>query len=141
MKTRTATLLCAFALLVSVQTACAAGKAIWHYVSLPLIEGAGIYGGVASLVDDNASLHTQIAGGTNLGLIAAQGVLGMTAALSKGDARLKIRKVHRVLGFVITGAALWMGIANSVDGTSVGPQVGSYGYAALSTVPLIMFKF
>ena len=133
--------LLAIVALGSFQAVPAAEKAIWHYVSIPIIEGTGVFASVASIVDDRSSTHTMVASGTNLGLIAAQGTLGLITAFSSDERRLKMRKVHRVLGFVITGAALWLGIANSIDGGDAAQQATSYGYAALTSVPLIMFSF
>ena len=131
----------ALAVALLAQQAPAMDKAVWHYISLPLVDGAGIYAGVASLVDKDASLNTDIAAGTTLGLLAAQGTLGMITAFAGEEHRPALRKVHRIMGFVVTAAGLWLGVANSVDGADWPQQAGAYGFTALSTVPLIMFRF
>jgi small neutral amino acid transporter SnatA (MarC family) len=121
--------------------AVAAEKAVWHYVSVPIIEGTGIFASVASLADNGASANTTAAAITNLGLMATEGTLGLITAFLDGDGRRKMRTVHRVMGFVLTAAGLWLGIANSVDHADAVQQATSYSYAALTTVPIIMFSF
>ena len=129
------------AVLVLAYGAHADGKAVFHYVSIPIIEGTGIYASVASLVDDDASVSTQAASITNLGLMATQGTLGMLAAFMSDEAGVKLRAAHRVIGFVITGASVWLAASATVDEAPVARQVGAYGYAAMTTVPLVTFRF
>jgi len=119
----------------------AENKALIHYLSAPVIEGTGAYASIASLLDHNAGVNTEAAAYTNLGLLAVEGTLGVVTAFLDGDGRRKMRTVHRVMGFVITAAAVWLGAANSLDHVDPAVQATSYSYAALSTVPIIMFSF
>lgn len=52
------------------------------------------------------------------------------------------RTVHRIIGFAVTGAALWLTAAAAID-DNVASHVKyvSGDYTALSVVPLIIFKF
>lgn len=118
-----------------------AGKDIFHYISLPVIEGAGIYASVASLTDDNSTNLTKAASVTNLALMAANGALGMTAALSEGDRRYNIRKAHRIIGFIVTGASVWLSVSNSVDEVKMPTRIVSYCYSGLTLIPIITFSF
>jgi hypothetical protein len=73
--------------------------------------------------------------------MAAQGTLGLLTAIDMDEASVKLRPVHRILGFVIVGAGLWLGVANSIDGAEASRQVAAYSYGALATVPIVMFSF
>jgi len=118
-----------------------AGKDIFHYISLPIIEGAGIYASVASLVDDNSTNLTKAASVTNLALMGVNGALGMTSALSEGERRQKIRRAHRIIGFIVTGASIWLSISASVDEVEIPTRVVSYCYSGLTLIPIITFSF
>jgi heme A synthase len=116
-------------------------KALYHYISLPIIEGAGIYGSIASLTDDHAGGSTKAAAITNLALLGTNATLGMITAMDKGNSRPKLRVVHRIIACTVTAAALWLGISGTVDKVAVSTQAVSYSYTALTTVPIIMFSF
>jgi heme A synthase len=118
-----------------------AGKEIWHYVSLPLIEGAGIYASVKSLTDDNGGALTQAASIANLSFLGANAALGMITVFSNDDARYKLRTVHRIIGFTVSAAALWLSISASVDEVDTSARIVSYAYTGMSVVPIIMFSF
>jgi hypothetical protein len=116
-----------------------------HFCTVPIIEGTGIYASVASLADAHASLHTDIAAGTNLGLLATQGTLGLLTAFSSGERRTKVRSIHHVVAFLVASAGIWLGVANSIDHahdhSNVPQQVAAYVYGGLATGPIIMFSF
>lgn len=118
-----------------------AGKDIFHYVSLPLIEGAGIYASVKSLVDENSRTSTKAASITNLSLMGTNGVLGLITVFSSGDTRPKIRKVHRIVGFTVSAAALWLSISSTIDKVDKSARFVSYGYTGLTVIPIITFSF
>jgi heme A synthase len=129
-------------LIVSINTPLFAGKDIFHYISLPLIEGAGIYTSIRTLTDDNSETSTKAAAVTNLALLGTNGALGLTTIFLDDDARLKMRSIHRVMGFTISAASIWLSVATSIDDdieTST-PYV-SYGYSAVTLIPLFTFTF
>jgi hypothetical protein len=117
-------------------------KDISHYISLPLIEGGGIYSSVKALSVADLST-TKAAAGTNIGLLASNATLGTIAFFLEGDARSNIRTVHRIVGFTLTAAAVWLSIQMSVDDNMKEEPARyiSYGYAGLTVVPIILFSF
>ena len=118
-----------------------ADKAVWHYISLPLIEGAGIYSSIKSLTDDNSGISTKAASITNLSLLGANATFGMITMFSSEDARYKLRTAHRIIGITVSAAALWLSISASVDEVDKSARIVSYAYTGMSVVPIIMFSF
>ncbi len=55
------TIVVAAAVLILAAQSAVARKSVCHYVTVPLIEGVGVYASVATLVDKDASLHADIA--------------------------------------------------------------------------------
>lgn len=127
-------------LLVFVVTA-HADKAVWHYVSLPLIEGAGIYSSIKSLTDDNSGTSTTAASITNLSLLGTNATFGMITMFSSEGARYNLRTVHRIIGITVSAAALWLSISASVDEVDKSAKITSYAYTGMSVVPIVMFSF
>ena len=119
----------------------ASGKSVLHYVTLPLIEGAGIYASASTLADDDASVNAKVSAGTNLAVLGTNAALGLVTAFSSDETREKMRRVHRILGFVATAGALWLGISSSIDEAPAATQAVSYTYAGLSVIPLVTFRF
>ena len=118
-----------------------AGKGIVHYITLPLIEGAGIYASVKSLTDDNSGASTKAASITNLALLGTNGAFGMIAMFSSEDARYKLRTVHRIIGITVSVASLWLSISASADNVETPTRIVSYGYTGMTLIPVIMFSF
>lgn len=118
-----------------------AGKDIVHYVTLPLIEGAGIYASIASLTDDNSGASTKAASVTNLALLGTNGAFGMIAMFSSEDTRYKLRTVHRIIGFAVSAASLWLSISATADDVDTPTKIVSYGYTGMTLIPIIMFSF
>lgn len=118
-----------------------AGKEIFHYITLPLIEGAGIYASVKSVTDDNSGNSTKAASITNLSLLGTNAAFGMIAMFSSEDKRYKLRTMHRIIGFTVSAAALWLSISASVDDVDKSARIVSYGYTGMSIIPVIMFSF
>ena len=119
-----------------------AWKTVSHFVSLPLIEGAGIYV-CAKTLSDAESVGSKAAAGVNLGLLAGNAAIGATTMFLPGEKREKLRTVHRVVAFAVTAAAIGLSVANTVDDnihdTSTRPIC--YGYAGLTVVPIVLFSF
>ena len=118
-----------------------ADKAVWHYVSLPLIEGAGIYSSIKSLTDDNSGTSTKVSSITNLSLLGTNATFGMITMFSSEEARYKLRTVHRIIGITVSAAALWLSISASVDEVDKSARIVSYAYTGMSVIPVIMFSF
>ena len=118
-----------------------ADKAVWHYVSLPLIEGAGIYSSIKSLTDDNSGTSTTAASITNLTLLGTNATFGLITMFSSEDARYKLRTAHRIIGITVSAAALWLSISASVDDVETSTRIVSYAYTGMSIIPVIMFSF
>jgi len=125
---------------------CAAPVNAWktaaHIVSLPLIEGSGIYASVKTLAGAGGTA-ANAAAAANLGVLAANAAVGVTAMVMKDEARENLTKIHRIGGFIVTASALALSIAVSADtNTSDDPvRFVSWGYTAFTAVPLIMFAF
>jgi heme A synthase len=117
-------------------------KALSHYISLPLIEGAGIYTSVYALSHAEQPL-TKTASGVNLALLGTNATLGLVTVFSRGDTSDRLRRVHRLVAYGITAAALLLSVSASVDENLREDPVRfvSYGYAGLTAIPLILFAF
>ena len=131
-----------FYCVVSINTPLFAGKELFHYISLPLIEGAGIYTSIRALTDDNSEPSTDAAAITNLALLGTNGALGLTTIFLEDDARYNMRTIHRIMGFTISAASLWLSVATSIDDDieQSTPYV-SYGYSAVTLIPIFTFSF
>lgn len=130
-----------FLVIISCSICFAGWQKTSHLVSLPLIEGSGIYSSVRLLsVSENA--FTKTAAITNLSLLATNAAMGMVTMLGPSDNYAKLRPWHRALGFAITasGVALSIAAANDHNVTSTDRGI-TYGYTGLTTVPLILFLF
>jgi hypothetical protein len=122
----------------------ASWKSAAHFVSLPIIEGTGIYSSVIGLRDGELGV-TKAAGVTNLALLGTNATFGMLSKMGPMDSRAKLHKIHRFIGFGVTAAALWLSISasldNGINGRPSGAQYTSYAYTGLTVVPLILFAF
>jgi len=118
-----------------------AGKGLYHFISLPLIEGAGIYTSVKSLTDDVSGPSTKAASITNLALLGTNGALGLTAMLLPEETSGKMRTVHKIVGYTVAAASIWLAISGSVDEIDKTTRYVSYGYGGLTLIPVIMFSF
>jgi heme A synthase len=124
---------------------CATSVFAWkkeaHFISMPIIEGAGLYTSIRCL-QDTRSLSTQIPSITTIVLLAGNAGLGATAIFGSQDNYPMLRTIHRYLGMAVTAAALWMTIAaaNDRDVNNLTRNI-SYGYTAVTAVPIIIFSF
>ncbi len=112
-----------------------------HFISLPLIEGSGLYSSIMVL-DESKAASTKAPAVASITLLAANAALGATTIFGPQDWYPKLRAIHRYLGFGITAAGIWMSIAagNDKNVKNLDRNV-SYAYTALSTVPIIIFSF
>lgn len=116
------------------------GKTLAHIISVPLIEGAGIYSAVNMIQSDNS--NSKAAGITSVSLLGLNAGLGAFTMFGNAENYSSFRLVHRILGFAVTGAGLWMTISAATDDNikSHVPYVAG-GYTALTVVPLVIFRF
>ena len=115
-------------------------KTLMHMVSLPIIDGAGIYSSVRCLQSGNTSSNA--AAITSLSLLGVNAGLGMLTMASNAERYGNFRMTHRVIGFLVSGAAIWMAASAAVDDDIAKIDKGvAGGYAALTVVPLVLFSF
>jgi len=94
-------------------------------------------------IRDGDGPATRAAGVTNISLLGVNSALGALKLFGPEDAQPAFRKIHRITGFVVTAAALWLSVSTTIDENTKGtatPYV-AYGFTALTTVPLIIFAF
>ena len=112
-----------------------------HFISLPLIEGSGLYSSIM-ILDESNNASTKAPAVASITLLAANAALGATTVFGPQDWYPTLRTIHRYLGFGITAAGIWMSIAagNDKNVKNLDRNI-SYGFTALSTVPIIIFSF
>jgi hypothetical protein len=112
-----------------------------HFISLPFIEGAGLYSSIMVL-QESAAASSKAPAAATLTLLVANAALGATTAFGPQDWYPNLRAIHRYMGFGITAAGLWMSIAAANDKNVRNLERNtSYAFTALSTVPIIIFSF
>ncbi len=112
-----------------------------HFLSLPLIEGTGIYSSVRMLQDSQSS-GTKASAIACLTLLGTEAGLGCFAIFGPQPNYPKIRRIHRYVGFALSAAALWMSISAANDANVRNNDRNFvHGYALLTTIPLIAFAF
>jgi hypothetical protein len=112
-----------------------------HFISLPFIEGAGLYSSIMVLEESSAT-SSKVPAAATVTLLVANAAVGAATAFGPQDWYPAMRTMHRFMGYGITVAALWMSIAAANDKNVKNPERNvSYVYTALSTVPIIMFSF
>jgi hypothetical protein len=116
------------------------GKTIGHLISIPIIEGSGIYTSVKMLGTHDA--NASAAAVTNLCLIGTNAGIGAYTLFGHPDNYGTLRLVHRITGFITSAASIWMAVSavDSPDLKKVDKGVG-VGYAVLTVVPLFVFSF
>ncbi|HUI92368.1 MAG TPA: hypothetical protein VLX68_09005 [Chitinivibrionales bacterium] len=112
-----------------------------HFISLPIIEGAGLYTSIRCLMDTK-SAATQVPSIATITLLAGNATLGAVSVFGPQENYPVLRTIHRYVGFGITAAALWMSVAagNDRNVNNLTRNI-SYGYTAVTTVPIIIFSF
>jgi hypothetical protein len=112
-----------------------------HLITLPLIEGGGIYTAVVA-IRDSPSLQTRTPAITTLSLLGVNAAAGVFTLLGPKENYPVMRIIHRSLGFAITAAAIWLSVAEAGDpNVKDATRTVAYGYTGLTMVPLIIFNF
>ncbi len=115
-------------------------KTLAHIISIPLLDGAGIYTGVQMLKTESA--NNKASAITSLSLLGVNAGLGATSMFAHSENMSWVRTTHRVVGFLVTGASVWMAVSAGVDDQiKTGDKIIAGGFAGLTVVPLIMFSF
>lgn len=116
------------------------GKTIGHIISVPLIDAAGIYSSVKVIGTDE--VNGTAAAITNLSLLGINAGLGVWTMLSGDKTYQNTRTLHRILGFAITGASIWLAVSSAVNDDITGFDKGvAAGYSVMTVVPILMFSF
>jgi hypothetical protein len=137
--------LIAVALIFASAVSAAPVKLIMHLASIPVIDGTGIYSSV-NFIQHGDLTATKTLGITNISLLAVNAGLGVLKIAGPDDWKPQVRLIHRIVGFVVTAAAIGMSVSASLDkglnnNTGIIGRYLSYGYSALTVVPLIIFSF
>lgn len=112
-----------------------------HFISLPLIEGSGLYSSIM-IVRESDAVSTKVPAYSTMTLLGINAALGGFTVLGPQEYYPTLRMIHRFLGFGLTAVGLWMNIAAAND-KAVKPleRNVSYVYTGLTTVPIILFSF
>jgi heme A synthase len=112
-----------------------------HFISLPLIEGSGLYSSIM-ILQESKTTSTKVPAVATASLLAVNAALGATTVFGPQDLYPTFRIIHRVVGFGLTAAGLWMSLAASRDKNVKNLERNvSYGYTVLTAVPIIIFSF
>ena len=116
------------------------GKTVSHLVTIPVIEGTGIYTSVQMI--RTGQPNSTAAAITNLALIGIDAGIGAYTLFGKPDNYSTLRTVHRIAGMVTSAAAIWLTTSAwlNPDMRSVDRGV-STGYSVMTVVPVILFSF
>ena len=115
-------------------------KTLFHIISIPVIDGAGIYSSVRCLQTDNT--NNKASAITNLSLLGLNAGLGILSMVNQSDSYRKLRTTHRVIGFLLSGAAVWLTVSMALDEDIARIDKGmASGYTALTAIPLVLFSF
>jgi hypothetical protein len=101
------------AVLIFATSACAWKKEA-HFISLPIIEGGGLYTSIRCLLDTK-SAATQVPSITTITLLAANATIGAVSIFGPQENYPMLRTIHRYVGMGIFAAGLWMSIAAGND--------------------------
>ena len=116
------------------------GKEIGHIVSVPVIEGAGIYTSAKMIGTGDA--NATAAGITNISLLAINATIGVIKVFGNVDNYQAWKTAHRIVGYTIAGASVWMAVSAITNNNTSKLDKGiAGGYSALTFVPIILFSF
>jgi heme A synthase len=132
--------ICAVVVLIAATSAFAWKKEA-HFITLPIIEGLGLYTSIRCL-QDTRSAATQVPSIATIGLLAANAGIGAFSIFGPQENYPLLRTIHRFVGMGVCAAALWMTLAaaNDRDVNNLTRNI-SYGYTVVTAVPIIVFSF
>jgi hypothetical protein len=125
--------------------ACVSSPLAWkkevHFLTLPFIEGLGIYSSTRILQDSQSS-GTKASAIAGLSLLGIESGIGAAAIFGPQPNYPKLRRIHRYVGFALSAAALWMSISAGSDAHVENEARNfTHGFAIATTIPLIVFSF
>lgn len=124
----------------AMQTQAMDGKTLGHIISIPVLEGVGIYSSVRMLQsrDPNATA----AAITNLSLIGINAGIGAYTLFGNSENYGTLRTVHRIAGFLTSAAAVWLTTSAWLDDDLRKVDKGvATGYSVMTVVPVVIFSF
>ena len=123
-----------------VSSPCAWKKEV-HFLTLPFIEGTGIYSSIRILQDSQSS-GTKASAITSLSLLCIEAGLGSMAIFGPQPNYPKLRRIHRYVAFALSAAALWMSISVANDAHVENEARNfTHAFAITTTMPLIVYSF
>jgi hypothetical protein len=138
--TRIRAIVTAISIAACVSSPCAWKKEV-HFLTLPFIEGSGIYSAVR-ILQDSKSAGTKASAITSLSLLGIEAGLGGAAIFGPQPNYPKLRRIHRFVGFAVAASALWMSISAGNDRNVENRDRNfAYGYAMATAIPVIIFSF
>jgi hypothetical protein len=134
-----------FIVTVFVIGACCSSSFAWkkevHFLTLPFIEGTGIYSSLRILQDSQSS-GTKASTVTGLSLLGIEAGLGSAAIFGPQPNYPKLRRIHRYVAFALSAAALWMSISVANDAHVENEARNfTHSFAIMTTIPLIVYSF
>ncbi|MBN1308027.1 MAG: hypothetical protein JXA18_08935 [Chitinispirillaceae bacterium] len=116
------------------------GKTIGHLISIPIIEGTGIYSSIRLMQTGGANATASAV--TNLSLIVVNSGVGAYTLFGKPADYTRWRTVHRITGFVTGAAGIWLAASAGINNDVAGLDKGiAAGYGIVAVVPVVMFSF
>ncbi len=113
----------------------------YHIAGVVVGEGLGWYSSITSVMYGQSD-WTKAAAIVNMTLLVSQAALGTLTILGVGD-YTDMLLVHRIVGFSVLAASIWLSVSATLDkGLNQGATpYTSYGYSAVSVVPVIVYSF
>ena len=112
-----------------------------HVISVPIIEGLGIYSSIRVL-QDSRSGFTKVSAISSLTLLTVNAAMGSYIVFGpQTDYALK-RSVHKYIGYAITAAALWMSVSAGNEARIENSDKNIFHcYTLATSIPIIVFSF
>jgi|GEM_PF-901435 hypothetical protein len=112
-----------------------------HFISLPLIEGMGVYSSVR-ILQDSKSAWTKSSAIMNISLLATDAALGSYLVFDQPPNYALFRAIHRYVGIATTATALVMSLSAGNDSHIENSDRNiMYGYTLVTSIPIIVFSF
>jgi hypothetical protein len=125
---------------IFVSAPCAWKKEI-HYLTLPLVEGCGVYASTRILQDSN-SWGSKASAITGLSLLGIEAGLASVAIFGAKPDYPRVCRIHRFAGYALAAAAVWMSISAANDGNVENRDRNfAHGYAIAAVMPVVIFSF
>lgn len=116
------------------------GKTLSHLISIPVVEGTGIYSSVKNIRSGGG--NGTAAAVTNLSLMGINAGLGAYTLFGEPDNYQTLRTLHRIFGFALTAAGVWLTVSTATNDDMTALDKGiAGGYTGLTVVPVILFSF